>query len=88
MDETNNLPGFISLDGLMQAQVGWMNILLGVQIRRQDRAYFGEAAGEIMSKQMKSAYLLLSRKIYNVFTGCWPPRRHGPPTKHVVVNTP
>lgn len=54
--------------------------------------YFDEAAGEIMTKQMQPADLLLGRKTYDIFAGYWPEHSSDWPsindvTKYVVSST-
>ena len=67
---------FITLDGVMQAPGGPdEDTSSGFKYGGWTAPYFAEAdqaAGEFMQKQMKSADLLLGRKIFEFFASYWP----------------
>jgi len=67
---------FITLDGVMQAPGGpEEDTSSGFKYGGWVAPYFteaDEAAGELMSKQMKSADLLLGRKTFEIFAAYWP----------------
>ncbi len=64
---------FITLDGVMQAPGGPKEDTSGgFEYGGWTAPYFDEASGKIMSKQMKSADLLLGRKTFEIFAGYWP----------------
>src|ERR1044071_1161417 len=67
---------FITLDGVMQAPGGpEEDTSSGFKYGGWTAPYFAEAddaAGELMSKQMKSADLLLGRKTFDIFAAYWP----------------
>jgi dihydrofolate reductase len=67
---------FTTLDGVMQAPGGpEEDTSSGFKYGGWTAPYFAEAddaAGEIMSKQMKPADLLLGRKTFEIFAAYWP----------------
>jgi len=64
---------FTTLDGVMQAPGGpEEDTSGGFKYGGWTAPYFGEEAGELMAKQMKSADLLLGRKTFEIFAGYWP----------------
>ena len=67
---------FITLDGVMQAPGGpEEDTSSGFKYGGWTAPYFYEAdqaAGEFMTKQMKSADLLLGRKTFEIFAAYWP----------------
>lgn len=64
---------FITLDGVMQAPGGPQEDTSGgFKYGGWCAPYFDDESGEIMSKQMQPADLLLGRKTYDIFAGYWP----------------
>jgi dihydrofolate reductase len=67
---------FITLDGIMQAPGGpEEDTSGGFEYGGWTAPYFSDAdkdAGEIMTKQMQPADLLLGRKTYDIFSEYWP----------------
>jgi dihydrofolate reductase len=88
---------FITLDGVMQAPGGPEEDTSGnFKYGGWTAPYFteaDEAAGELMTKQMKSADLLLGKKTYDIFATYWPEHADMWPgindvTKYVVSDSP
>jgi dihydrofolate reductase len=64
---------FLTLDGVMQAPGGpEEDPSGGFKYGGWTSAYFDDAAGKVMAKQMKPADLLLGRKTFEIFAGYWP----------------
>lgn len=64
---------FITLDGVMQAPGGPEEDTSGdFKYGGWVAPYFDEESGKLMSKQMKSADLLLGRKTFEIFASYWP----------------
>ena len=64
---------FITLDGVMQAPGGpEEDVSGGFKYGGWSVPYADEAFGEIMTKQMLPADLLLGRKTYDIWKGYWP----------------
>lgn len=87
---------FITLDGVMQAPGGPdEDTSSGFKYGGWTAPYFheaDEAAGKLMTKQMKSADLLLGRKAFEIFAAYWPEHADYWPgindvTKYVMSNT-
>lgn len=84
---------FITLDGVMQAPGGpEEDTSGGFKYGGWVAPYFDEESGKVMSKQMKSADLLLGRKTFDIFAGYWPKHADAWPginqvTKYVMSKT-
>jgi len=84
---------FITLDGVMQAPGGpGEDTSGGFPYGGWIAAYFDDASGKVMAKQMKPADLLLGRKTFEIFANYWPNRSDSWPgindvTKYVLSRT-
>jgi len=64
---------FITLDGVMQAPGGpEEDTAGGFEYGGWTAPYADEASGEVMTKQMEPADLLLGRKTFEIFANYWP----------------